>query len=184
MPFKSPGEKAKYNKQYYAINKKALNLNSRIYGATHKKEISANKKEYWKKYQDELKVKNRYHYEKRRLERLEKQKAYAQKTKEPKREYDKKYRQANKDKRSFWNNRRRVSKAAAGGSHTLGQWENLKAQYNWICPACKKIEPAIKLTRDPIIPIVKGGSDNIENIQPLCRNCNSQKYTEIKKYDY
>lgn len=69
-----------------------------------------------------------------------------------------------------------------GGSHTSHEWETLKAQYNWTCPHCKKMEPQIKLTKDHIIPVSKGGSDNIENIQPLCRSGNSEKNTTEKFY--
>lgn len=69
-----------------------------------------------------------------------------------------------------------------GGCHSNGEWETLKAQYNWTCPSCNKQEPNIKLTRDHIIPIARGGSDNIENIQPLCSKCNSIKGTLTIKY--
>ncbi len=67
-----------------------------------------------------------------------------------------------------------------GGFHTKGEWENLKAQYNYSCPVCKRND--IELTRDHIIPISRGGSNNIENIQPLCRPCNSTKHTKTIKY--
>jgi len=70
---------------------------------------------------------------------------------------------------------RRNRELGAEGSHTTGDWETLKAQYNWTCLHCKKLEPTIKLTQDHIIPLSKGGSDNIENIQPLCKSCNSLK---------
>lgn len=77
---------------------------------------------------------------------------------------------------------RRARAKGSGGSHTLGEWETLKAQYGFTCPCCKKSEPIIILTQDHIIPITRGGTHNIENIQPLCRSCNSKKHLQIIKY--
>lgn len=68
------------------------------------------------------------------------------------------------------------------GSFTLGEWENLKAQYGFCCPSCFREEPQIKLTIDHIVPISKGGSNFIANIQPLCHSCNCKKHTKIIKY--
>lgn len=81
------------------------------------------------------------------------------------------------------NHKRRALLKNTHGSFTLKEWETLKAQYNWTCPCCKKSEPDTKLTIDHIIPISKGGSNNIENIQPLCKSCNCKKSAKIIKYD-
>lgn len=75
--------------------------------------------------------------------------------------------------------RRRARKAGAEGFHTKEQfWELCKlAEYR--CLACKKEKP---LTEDHIVPLSKGGSDWIENIQPLCFSCNSRKSTKTVDY--
>jgi 5-methylcytosine-specific restriction endonuclease McrA len=89
-----------------------------------------------------------------------------------------------KRKRASWSSQRRATKRGNGGFHTIQEWEKLKELYNWTCPCCKIIEPEIKLTVDHIIPVKMGGSNDIINIQPLCKSCNSVKHTKIIKYDY
>lgn len=88
----------------------------------------------------------------------------------------------NPEKVRYYTNKRRVIKAQADGTHTLEEWENLKNLYGYMCLCCKKEEPEIKLTEDHIIPLSKGGSDFIENIQPLCMKCNSSKRVDITSY--
>lgn len=77
---------------------------------------------------------------------------------------------------------RRVRQANAEGSHTEVEWQGLKAYYNYTCLCCRKSEPEIALTRDHVIPITKGGSDDIANIQPLCKTCNCSKGTKTIDY--
>ena len=69
-----------------------------------------------------------------------------------------------------------------GGFHNSKEWLELKKKYNYTCPACGKSEPEIKLTKDHIIPLLKEGKNNIENIQPLCMPCNRNKHTQTIKY--
>lgn len=80
------------------------------------------------------------------------------------------------------NNQRRVNRLGNGGCHTLSEWEALKVVHKFTCLACLKREPEIRLSRDHIVPLIKGGSDDIDNIQPLCRSCNSIKHSKIIKY--
>jgi hypothetical protein len=94
----------------------------------------------------------------------------------------KKWRDEHRDILNFYTKRRRAKRFENGGSHTFGEWETLKAQYDWTCPGCEKKEPTIKLTQDHIVPLSQGGSDNIENIQPLCFSCNSKKCAKVIRY--
>lgn len=66
------------------------------------------------------------------------------------------------------------------GSFTIDEWTTLINKYKNMCLCCKRTD--VEITADHIIPLSKGGSNTIDNIQPLCRSCNSSK--GIKTIDY
>lgn len=73
-------------------------------------------------------------------------------------------------------NRRRVRKMGNGGTYTPDEWLALCASAENKCLCCGQERP---LTADHIVPVSRGGSNFIENIQPLCKPCNSRKNTRI-----
>lgn len=99
-----------------------------------------------------------------------------------KKAYNKIYRKNNLKLFANYSMIRKARRVLAGGSHTIEQWEELKNKYNLMCLCCKKYEPEIKLTVDHIVPLTMGGTNGIENIQPLCGSCNSRK--NVKTIDY
>lgn len=89
--------------------------------------------------------------------------------------------------------KRLALKKANGGFFSVEQWILLKKKFNYMCLCCKKYEPEIKLEADHIVPLSvwkeweienkpKYKASDIENIQPLCRSCNSRKKSKIINY--
>ena len=109
---------------------------------------------------------------------FEEQNAYKgiRKPNESKQVYHRNYCKNHPDIISHLKARRYAREKGATGSHTLKQWSDLKESYGNVCAYCGKQK---KLTKDHIVPLSKGGTDFIENIQPLCRNCNSKKHNKI-----
>lgn len=83
---------------------------------------------------------------------------------------------------AIYKKRYRIRKKNAKGSHTREEWQELIKQFKHTCPCCGRSELEIELTEDHIVPLSKGGSDYIDNIQPLCRCCNGKKHIKVDEY--
>jgi 5-methylcytosine-specific restriction endonuclease McrA len=105
-------------------------------------------------------------------------------------EYKKKYRKNHKEiitqhrknnpeKYSAYKQNRRARELNVEGTFTAKEWKDLCKSYGNKCACCGKRR---KLTIDHVIPISKGGTNYIENIQPLCGSCNSSKGTKSTDY--
>ena len=68
----------------------------------------------------------------------------------------------------------RISAARALGTHTQAEWMALRDVCFNRCVKCKDAGDW-NLVKDHILPIYAGGSDAIDNIQPLCQRCNNAK---------
>ncbi len=97
-------------------------------------------------------------------------------------EYDKRYRQEHPEISSVHFANRQARLRQNGGSFTSKEWRRLLAGYDFTCLCCGKREPEIKLTADHVVPLAKGGTNFIDNIQPLCLSCNTSK--GVKTIDY
>ncbi len=97
------------------------------------------------------------------------------------RDYIKKWNKRNKGKVRFYEKQREYRERNAEGSFTLKEWEIKKKFFKFKCAICKISEEKLLnttregLTIDHIIPLIKGGTNYIVNIQPLCRKCNLKK---------
>lgn len=71
---------------------------------------------------------------------------------------------------------KRMRAARAKGRHDQTEWVALKASLGHQCVACGSDGNGDGgIVKDHITPVYQGGSDAIENIQPLCGRCNARK---------
>lgn len=86
--------------------------------------------------------------------------------------WQRRHRVKNLARRAATQNRRRARQMGSQAHHTDAEWQALCAAASYQCVACGM---SSRLERDHVRPLAKGGSDGIENIQPLCRRCNATK---------
>ncbi len=60
-----------------------------------------------------------------------------------------------------------------------GRRRDIYIRDGYQCLRCGSKE---QLTIDHIVPVVKGGTNDFDNLQTLCRSCNCQKQTKIADY--
>ena len=167
---------------------------SHDYHRKHHSEILIRRQEWRNENRDKINLRSRKWYVVNRgQERLRNRKRYAANLAKE-RARSRKYRIENPKKRRISNRkwatknpdkiraksaRYRTKRLNGGGSFTDNEWQSLCQKYDDRCLCCEKKKP---LEADHIIPVSEGGSSDIENIQPLCRSCNSRKGTQAIDY--
>lgn len=102
-------------------------------------------------------------------------KAYSDANREAKRAYHKRWREANPEKFAAALMTRRARKKGAEGKFTDREWFALNDAFGWKCLRCDRPHTESALTKDHVVPLRDGGSNDISNIQPLCLPCNLWK---------
>jgi 5-methylcytosine-specific restriction endonuclease McrA len=95
-------------------------------------------------------------------------------------EYKKAYSLAHPGYTAEENNKRRARRVNATGSFTRKEFMALCESQEWRCLCCGRSD--VGLTADHIVPLSRGGTNDIGNIQGLCGFCNGRKFTEIIDY--
>lgn len=80
-----------------------------------------------------------------------------------------------------YSHKQRAFREGVSGSFTKQEWNDLLQAYGNRCLRCGSAD---KISADHIVPISKGGTNDIYNIQPLCKSCNSIKHTQTINYRF
>jgi 5-methylcytosine-specific restriction endonuclease McrA len=152
-----------YNKEWYQVNKEPVKQYRRIH-----RERDLQVRKVWLKANPDKKIE----YDRR----------YARRHPDAMKQYLRAWNKAHPESMLVQKHRRRARKAQNGGKYTRREWLALCAEYDNRCLCCGRQAPGIRLQVDHVIPISRGGTNDISNIQPLCAECNRVKFTDSTDY--
>ncbi len=150
---------------------------------THKEWVKNNReqaREIVKKYKNSEKGKKHIkEYREKNKERIDKKtREWKEENKAGIKQYAKEYQKNHlKEFNVYWHKRRSIIKGLKK-HFTIKEWNELQEKWNYKCLCCgeKATSP------DHITPLLRGGSNEIDNIQPLCLPCNLRKNSKIIDY--
>jgi len=160
--------------QYAQYDKARANLPHRVearrkYQEEHEEVISEYKKRWSAENEGSVSASKRKHYELNRDVIIARSKEWAEVNLE-------KVSQAKANNRR----KRRAARHASSGSFTAEEFKALCELYGNRCLACG--DTGATLEADHVVPLTRGGSDDIDNIQPLCGSCNKKKFVNTIDY--
>jgi len=153
-----------YKRAHYLNNKERYNQKSREWYEANREKVAEYGRAYYAANKDAVKARFR---------------SWLLRNAEHRREQKREYFQRNHEAMMAAVHRRRARLAAAPGSYTAAEWNDLCDRYGNKCLRCGCAGP---LTKDHIVPLSRGGSNDISNLQPLCSTCNKSK--GAKSVDY
>jgi hypothetical protein len=186
---------AELNKQYRQNNKEPIAEQRKQYRHENKQAIAKRMKQYHQDNKEAVAAKKKQWYQDNKEHIAEYQQSNAVQISEQR----KKYQQANAEhiaaRVKLYNqtpqgkavakaskHNRRARKLQNGGTHTGKQILALFNQQSGVCPYCKaKLHKSgkNKYHSDHVMPLSKGGTNDISNIQLLCPTCNLTKNNKL-----
>jgi 5-methylcytosine-specific restriction endonuclease McrA len=154
----------------------------RAHYAAKGEEVRAKNREFYAQNREAMRERIRQHTAKNHDAKLAYMREYNAANAERIRAYAKEYRQRFPDYTKAKQQEYRARELAAGGCFTAQEWRDLCDLYNHTCLCCGKKEPEVTLGPDHVVPLSRGGSNDIGNIQPLCFPCNNRKRARIIDY--
>lgn len=167
---------------YDSICNECRNAASRDWRSKNKKRVQELNREFYESNREERKAYHRQYRREHPEYFRDKIQEFREENPSYHRDYMREWARANSDKIKEKDNKRRAFKMGQDNSFTAQEWAELKQRYNYTCLRCGRREPEIKLTADHVVPISKGGWGTIDNIQPLCRACNTAKHDNFIDY--
>ena len=164
MPFKTKAEQQEYDRQRYQLLRDVITERVSLYSATRKQE----KRLYDMAYRS-----------RKRQQLLERARTYQRNHRKEASRRNREWRRKNpmaRIRQRVYTARRRSRLLGMSEHFSNAQWIEICERFGYRCPGCGKRK---RLGPDHIIPLSKGGTDDIGNIQPLCLPCNIAKGNRI-----
>lgn len=168
-----------YYKEYYKKNKEKVNKHNNEFRATNPDRKKDEDKKYRETHKDERAIYNKLYKILHPGWAAENIRKYRQNHPEETSAKFKIYQKKNRWKFRIYSETRRAKTKGNGGRYTPAEWLELCNYYGNICLCCGESLP---LAGDHIVPIVSGGRNDIDNLQPLCGHDNRVKHSKTIDY--
>lgn len=156
--------RAEHKRRYREANKEKLAKQERRYREDNKGKVADSQRRY---------------YEANRCKLSEWHRRYREENECKLAEWRRRYRRENPDISRAHHRNRRALKIANGGRVSASEWQSVLARFDGQCAKCGANED---IHMDHVVPLSKGGSHSVDNIQPLCATCNMRKHTKVEDY--
>lgn len=174
-------EKVKERKRIYRINNiEKVNATRRKWLSNNKERVEENRRAWRNNNPEKVRAQSIRNHSARSEKEKEYSREWRRNNPEKVQAQQKRYWIESHDKAIEKTHRRRARIYGNGGDYTAKEWNDLLDLYGHKCLCCGRDD--VQLTVDHIVPISAGGRNEIDNIQPLCKSCNSVK--NVKVIDY
>jgi 5-methylcytosine-specific restriction endonuclease McrA len=168
-----------YQRAYKDANREKVRTDGQAHRAANREKIAAKDRAYYEANHEEVIAKVRAYKDANREKVRAIGRAHRDAHIDAQRAKSRAYYAANPDKSRMHAHNRRARKIGNGGKHTASEWRALCAWFGNVCLRCGAQE---KLSVDHVVPLSKGGTSAIDNLQPLCKPCNNRKHTKLIDY--